>query len=82
MSWVPRTRRSRRQGPDAAPANGTPARVGPNRSRPVPELDLEEYLAGSGRNGATPPAGAANGTTNGNANGATDPAGRLPHPIL
>jgi len=79
MSWVPRPRRSRRQGRGDAP--GAPT-VAPTRSLPVPELDLDEYTAtfhglngngwtsgDAGRGGLGHPSGNGNGSGSGNGNG-------------
>jgi len=77
MSWVPRTRRARRQeravtGPVVEPGHDR----GPTHSKPVPELDLDNYepapattdgWAVSGANG--------NGHGNGHSNGAGTGAG-------
>jgi diguanylate cyclase (GGDEF)-like protein/PAS domain S-box-containing protein len=86
VSWVPRTRRTRRQGrgdPGAAPP-ADPAGTGPpTRSLPVPELDHVSdgngYGTGTlngGGTGVRPPVPTANGASNGS--GAANGNGRGP----
>jgi len=66
MSWVDRNRRSRRAGRDPGPSADPPV-----PSRPVPELDLEHFVAdGAGESGGTiAPGGPHRNGTNGNGNG-------------
>jgi len=74
MSWVPRSRRTRRPGDADAP----PTAAAPPRSLPVPELDLGPGGSASEgeRRGGTGANGTANGNGNGTGNGTADAIGR------
>jgi diguanylate cyclase (GGDEF)-like protein/PAS domain S-box-containing protein len=74
MSWVPRTRRARRQGRDATaePVSPVAADAAPARSLPVPELDLDAFGSGAhavNGNGRSLTNGNGNGYGTGNGNG-------------
>jgi diguanylate cyclase (GGDEF)-like protein/PAS domain S-box-containing protein len=73
MSWVPRTRRARRQARDASgPAVEPGHERGPTHSKPVPELDLDNFEPAPA---TTDGWGVSGGSGNGNGNGASKGSG-------